>query len=323
MFGLAVVATVLWCGYWVVASRALQYSLTQALAQPGMPLQAEALGVAGFPNRFDVTLTAPRVDLPGFAWAAPFAQVFALSYRPHHVIAVFPPVMDGLLAGVPWRLASQDARASVIAAPTRNLELDRTVVVLDGVALTLGDVTLGVDALRLAARLAGPATYDAVAEGGGVIPDARALAALDPSGALPRRFDVLRMDIEAAFDAALDLGLAQGTPLPPPRLALTGARAAWPGADLRLTGRVDLDAPGGPTGDVVLSVDGWADVVDRLARAGFLSPDQRAWVEQTVPALTRADQPQAVDIPLRVDRGQVRLGAMVLFDLNAAPALGG
>lgn len=320
LLGLAVAATAVWCGAWFVGARSLEQALDEALARPGMPLHAASHAVRGFPNRLDVTLTAPSVTLADFTWTAPFVQVFALIYRPHHVIAVFPPVQQGRAGGADWRLAAGDARASVIAAPTRNLEIERAVAVLDGVDLTLAEARLRLDALRLAARRTNPGVYEAVAEAVAVFPDAGWLAGADPGGIWPRRFDVLRLDLEADFVRPLDLEALRSAPSPPPRLILTGARAAWDGAGLRLSGRVELDAPGGPTGDVVLAVEGWADVVDRLARAGLISPEQRRWIERIAPSLARNGESTALDIPLRLVAGQVRLGRMVLFDLGTSPA---
>lgn len=316
LFGLSVVATVLWGGYWFVGARALQMAVDEVLAAPGSPIRADAAEVRGFPNRFDITLTRPELREGGLTWTAPFAQIFALSYRPHHVVAVFPPEQRFTLGGLDWLVGTSDARASVVMAPTRSLELDRAVLVLAGLEID-GPTRLRADALRGALRLAAPGRYEAVAELEVAFPDAALLDARDPDRLLPRRFDVLRVDAELAFDRPLDLNAATTGALPPPAVALTGARAAWEGVDLRLTGRVDLDAPGGPAGDVVLAVTGWRMLLDTLDRAGVLSPEQSGWLNAAGPGLARADDPDAVDIPLRIEAGQVRMGPLVLFDLAA------
>lgn len=320
LFGLAVLATALWCLYWFTASQTLRVALAEVLAQPDLPLRTQGYSVRGFPNRFDVTLDEPRLDLPEFGWSAPFVQVFALSYRPHHVIAVFPPVQEGHLGGLEWRLAASDARASALGAPTRNLELERSVAVIEGADLTAGGTRWRMEALRLAIRRTAAGSYEAVAEAEAVFPDPAMMDEADPQAIWPRRIAVMRVDLALDFARPLDLDLARGAALPPPAVALTGARLAWDGADLHLTGRVDLGAPEGPAGDLVLAVTGWADVVDRLARAGILTAEQRAWVDGMAPGLTRSGDAQAVDIPLRVEAGQVRLGSMVLLDFGVRPA---
>ncbi len=318
LFGLAVVATVLWGGYWFVGSRALELAIDQVLADFDSPLTAQDRSVAGFPNRFDITLTEPRVVLPDLAWAAPFVQVFALSYRPHHLILVFPPEQRLAVGGAEWRLATSDGRASAVFAPARRLELDRVVVVLRDLVLS-GPAALRAGALRLALRPLEPGRYEAVAELEDALPDPDALDSADPGRLWPRSYGVLQLDAELTFDRPLDADALLSRRLPPPRLVLTGARAAWPDVDLRLTGRVEPDAPGGPFGEVTVSIEGWRALLDLLDRTGALTPDFAAWLSAAGPGLARPDAPDAVDIPLRVEAGQVRLGPVVLFDL-AAPA---
>lgn len=313
LFGLAVAATVLWAGYWFVGARALEAALDRVLADPASPLVAEDRQVAGFPNRFDVTLTEPRIALPDLVWSAPFVQAFALSYRPHHLILVFPPEQRLELPGADWRLVTADSRASAIFAPSRRLELGRVVVVLREPVLD-GPAGLAAAALRLAMRSLEPGRYDAVAEAEDVAPDPALMDRVDPGRLWPRRFAVLRLDAELAFAHPLDSDALLDRRLAPPRVVLTGARAAWAGVDLRIEGRVDLGAVGGPSGELRVAVTGWRALLALLDRTGALAPDLRQWIDTTAPALARADNPDAVDIPLRIEAGQVRLGPLLLFD---------
>src|SRR5690606_31763771 len=85
---LAVVATFIWCGYWFVGARALDRAIGQGLAHVPA-LSTEGHTIRGFPNRFDITFDAPHLRAEGVDWQAPFVQVFALSYRLNHLIAVF------------------------------------------------------------------------------------------------------------------------------------------------------------------------------------------------------------------------------------------
>jgi hypothetical protein len=314
LFGLAVVATLLWGGYWYAGARALRSAIDELLADPGSPLSAAELAIAGFPNRFDVTLTEPRLALPGLDWSAPFVQAFALSYRPHHLILVFPPEQRLALPGAEWCLVAGDGRASAVLAPARRLELERLVVVLAEVALE-GPARLNATALRLAMRPAGPARYEAVAEAETVFPDPALLDAQDPDRHWPRRFDVLRLDAELAFDRPLDLEAARHGRLPAPRVVLTAARAAWPGVDLEARGRIDLHAVGGPAGEITLAIRGWRDLVALLERSGSLSPELRRWIDDTALSLARTEDGAVVDVPLRIEGGRVRLGPLVLLDL--------
>src|SRR6056297_3671249 len=90
------VAAALWMGYWVIGATALERGLSGWIEQrrdEGWVADVAELDVAGFPNRFDTTLTDVAFADPGtgVAWQAPFLQLLALSYRPNQVIAVLPP----------------------------------------------------------------------------------------------------------------------------------------------------------------------------------------------------------------------------------------
>ena len=81
--------------------------------------EAGSLDVQGFPNRFDTVFTDLVLADPatGLAWEVPQFQINALSYTPHHVIAVWP---DRQLVATPqekFLVESRDMRASLVIAP--------------------------------------------------------------------------------------------------------------------------------------------------------------------------------------------------------------
>ena len=319
LLGLAVVATLAWGGLWFIGARSVEAALTQALGAPGAPLTASSQTVRGFPNRIDVTLTEPALDGGDLQWSAPFLQVFSLIYRPHHVIVVAANEQNLTLNGLPATITTEDARASVVMRPTGNLVLDRAVLVARMPVLALPGERLSADTARAAIRLAEGETrrYEAVIEIETGFPDPAVMAEIDPAGLLPRRWDLLRLEAEITLDRPLDLDVFRGAPMPPAALALTGAQAVFDGISLDATGRITPDAWGFPEGELVVSVTGWAALSDRLAEAGLLPPEARAWVQATAPSLARADAPEVLDIPLRLTGGQLRLGPLVLAELPA------
>ena len=319
LLGLAVVATLAWGGLWFVGARSIEAALAQALATPGTPLTARAQTVRGFPNRIDVTLTEPALNGGDLRWSAPFLQVFSLIYRPHHVIVVAANEQAMSVNGLPVTITTEDMRASVVMRPTGNLVLDRAVLVARMPVLTLPGERLSADTARAAIRLAEGETrrYEAVIEIEAGFPDPAVMAEIDPAGLLPRRWDILRLDAELMLDRPLDLEVFRGAPMPPATLALTGAQAAFDGIRLDATGRITPDARGFPEGELVVSVSNWAALSARLAEAGMLPPGALSWVQAAAPGLARDDDPEVLDIPLRLTGGQLRLGPLVLAELPA------
>jgi len=326
---LAVVATLIWGGLWFVATRALDLALTDALDDPRAPVRAQGHVLRGFPNRVDITLTEPRFSLGALDWAGPFVQVFSLVYRPHHVVIVLPQAHRLETPGGARTVAAvttQDTRASLVMRPAEKLALDRFVLVSRMPALQLEGERLSADALRLAVRpvnagdaAAGPApaSYEAVIEIEAAFPDPAVMDRIDPDRLLPRRYDVLRLAGEVRFDAPLDLEAVRGRMPAVADLALTGARAAFDGIDLTLAGRAVPDARGRLSGEVTLTVSGWPALSARLAEAGLIAPEALAWVQAAAPGLARPGAPEVLDIPLRLEAGQLRLGPLVLAEVPA------
>ena len=319
LLGLAVVATLAWGGLWIYGALKVKEALDQVLKAPNAPLTARAHVVQGLPNRMDVRLTDPVLDLDNLRWTAPFIEFFSLIYRPHHVIMVVANEQSLTLNGQTLALSTEDLRASVVMRPTGNLVLDRAVLVARMPVLTLPGERLSADTARAAIRLAEGETrrYEAVIEIEAGFPDQAVMAAIDPDGLLPRRWDLLRLDGEITLERPLDLEVFRGAPMPPAALALTGAQAEFDGIRLDATGRITPDAQGFPEGELVVSVTNWAALSARLVEAGLVPAAALTWVQAAGSRLARTDAPEVLDIPLRLTGGQLRLGPLVLAELPA------
>ncbi len=128
-------AALVWAGWWVVGSRAALRGAEAAFAAaPAAGWQAThgGISVAGFPNRFDLTVTDPSVARGGFGWRGPFLQVFALAYRPGHLIAVLPDTQVLTLAGLDLPLTADRMQASLFVSPQG---FDRSTFDADGITL--------------------------------------------------------------------------------------------------------------------------------------------------------------------------------------------
>ena len=136
----SVVGAALWSGYWLVAMRGAQAGFESWFAaRRAERWQAEyaGLSVRGFPNRIDTTFDRPVLADPGtgLAWEAPFFQIFALSYRPNHVIAVWPGQQRLSTPQAKYDIASADMRASLVMAPEPALPLERGNLVAGALAV--------------------------------------------------------------------------------------------------------------------------------------------------------------------------------------------
>lgn len=89
------ILAILYSGYWFVGQKAMKSGAEAVFAnavRQGLFAENRGIAVEGFPSRFDLTVTEPRLGNPrtGLEWQAPFLQILTLSYTPWHVIAAFP-----------------------------------------------------------------------------------------------------------------------------------------------------------------------------------------------------------------------------------------
>ena len=311
LLALAVLATLGWGGFWVVGARALDRAVGATLqGNPGFA--ASDHQVRGFPNRFDLTLTEPRLTLPDIAWQAPFVQLFALSYRPHHLIAVFPHDQGFTVQGIDGTLTTTDMRASLVMRPETTLPLERAALVAQGPSLNLGGLTHQADVLRLASRPLAADRHELAMEAEVLFLDPALWALLDPSGQFPRRIDALRLQGEVALSAPLDRRLLDGALPALSDLVLTGLSASWEGVDIAITGDLRADPAGRATGDVVVAITGWPRLLAQLQATGTELPPMAI---AALRAMADPATPERVEVPLRLRAGLVQLGAFSLLEL--------
>lgn len=322
---LSLVLAVLYGGYWVVGSRAVKAGAETALADLRAQGVAEYSEVAlhGFPSRFDLTVRDVGLTGAGGAlrWQAPFLQVFALAYRPHHVIAVWPQEQSLTLAGEPVALQSQDMRASAVVEPGTALTLDHAAFVARAVALQgSAGRSAEIADLRLAIRKAQdgePLAQDIGVEVLGVTPSPALKALADPSASLPATIDWLRLDATAGLDRPLDrfAGAGEGPRLT--GLELREFNLRWGDLSVEAEGGFEVTATGQPEGRITLRADRWREILHLATTAGLMREEIAPTVENALARLAEASgSPETLELPLVFQRGRMSLGPI---PLGAAP----
>ncbi len=313
------VAALLWAGYWVVGSRLMDRSVEAwfAAPPPGLTATRSDVSVSGFPNRFDLTVTDPALadTADGWAWRAPFAQVFMMTWKPWHLIAALPQQQDFDTPFGPFQLTSTKLQGSLVLVPGSALSLDRTVLSGEGLALS------GADGWQVSATKATFATRlmpdDAKAHEIGfdattLSPDAGFRMALAGASGLPEQIDELRLDAVASFTAPLDRFAAETRP----RLAGLSVKQGllrWGAMVISASGSITPAADGTAEGRIDLRVENWRNLVPVLVASGLVTAEVSPTVTRAMELLAeQGADPNILDVPLAFQSGRMSLGPLPL-----------
>lgn len=313
----------LYGGYWFIGARAAEQGAERVfteLAARGYVAECEALSVVGFPSRFDVTVTAPRLSDParGIGWQAPFVQVFSLSYKPWHLIAALPNEQKLTLPGQEITIGSTRMQGSVEVSPTPSLPLKRLDGVAEGVSLrSTAGWALAAASANIAVHAQEAHVQQVALRLLDLLPDQRLTALLSAQTALPER--ISRMDVLADVTLAGPVALS-GSVLPGVEaVALREAHLIWGPMTLRASGTLRPDDLGQAEGKIDLRIEGWREGF-LAAQALGLIPQQFAVAAENVLAGLAAQSGDAavLELPLLMQNGRMMLGPV---PLGAAPLL--
>lgn len=303
-------------GYWAVGSRAVLQGTETALAD----LRAEGLAdfgsvtLKGFPSRFDLTVERPVLSNAdeSLLWSAPTVQIYALSYRPHHIITVLPGEQTLRFGRETLALISDDLRASAVFGIDPDLPLKRAQSVGTSLDLT-SDQGWGAQAreARLAIREGANATEQ---ELGAEVFDlsisgypAELLAEAD----LPTGGGHLRLDAVLDLDKPLDRHI----PAAPARITSADIRAAeltWGTVRMNGSGRIEITDAGHPKGRIALTIHDWRAALPLATALGLIRPETAPTMEKALDQLAQLGGRPELTLPLVFSGGWMSLGPVPL-----------
>lgn len=323
---LLILGTGLWSGYWFAGSTALRQGAEQWFADQatqGMTAEKTALSVAGFPNRFDLTVEGLRLADPqsGIGWDAPFAQIFAMTWKPWHIIAALPPEQVVTLPDQDIAVTADGLRASLRARPATDLPL--AAVILESNAFLASSTagwTAGADR-AVASVLAAegrPNDYDLALDIAGLAPDPDRMAGLTAGSGLPATIATIRLRAMASLTAPIDRHAGENRP----QLAALDLREAlinWGALSVTASGGIAPDAAGYASGRIEIAVTNWESLVPVMVASGAIKPELSQTVQNMLAALANeGGDPAVLKLPLVLADGRMSLGPL---PLGPAPLL--
>ncbi len=316
-----------WGGYWFIGARAVESSLANWIEErreEGWVADYSSLETRGFPNRFDTTITELHLADPetGLAWSAPVFQILALSYRPNHIIAVWPGEQTVATPLQRISVTADTFRGSLVLQPDTSLELDRAVVELSDVKLASTDgwsASLESGSLGTRQTVGRPNTHDIGFDAVGLRPSRDLLDALDPSGSLPQVFDRIHIETTIAFDAPWNRFAVEDRRPQITAFDLNRLDAKWGGMDLQAAGELTVDGAGIPTGRITVRARNWREMLDVAVATGLVADGLEGALERALELLAGlSGSPETLDAPLSFQNGIVTFGPI---PLGTAPRL--
>ncbi|MCF2869694.1 DUF2125 domain-containing protein [Octadecabacter sp. G9-8] len=324
---LVVVAATLYGGYWFVGRSQIQDRLTEALVQVDAgdyDLSYDTLHTRGFPSRFDTTITDLEFYDPTgrVTYFAPTFQLFALSYRPNEVIAVFPQEQTLDIDGEVFTLITNDMRASGKVRANAALAFQTATIEADNPRIRSEEgAELAMASLLAAMRLSPGTTqtYDAFVEARSIVLPEDIRRMIDPQNLQPPIIQNLRFDSDVTLSAPIELNGDAAMSAQIETLSITEFALAWGDMSLSAIGDVTPDDFGVLNGSISISARNWQQALDLAVSTGVVNADRRFLVLEIANNMDETPHiPDTLTLTLNITDGNMMLGAM---PLGAAPLL--
>jgi len=311
--GIAVLASAIWFG-WAMLTERIVTTWLDAREAEGWVVARSDVSVTGFPLAFETTLSDLSLADPatGLAWAAPVFTFRHAAWDPARIEAIWPETHVISSPAETLTITASALNSILDLRPSARLALDASQTRMDGLTI---DSSLGwqsrlaqgqIDMIRQEGQEAG---YDILFEAKDLVPAAEITRLIDPAGILPEAIPSVRAAAAITFDRPWDIGAIEIMRPQPTRIDLTEARAEWGALMLRLSGVVDIDAEGRPTGEVAIRAQNWPEMLAMAERAGLLPASLRQTADGMLGFLAGlSGRREDLDVTLRLDQGFVFLG---------------
>ncbi|MEE2943759.1 MAG: DUF2125 domain-containing protein [Pseudomonadota bacterium] len=272
---IVLVAALGWFAYWFIAAQAAKTAYEgwfEDRRSEDWQAEYSELHLRGFPNRIDTTFDNIQLADPdtGIAWSAPFFQIFALSYKPNHLIAVWPNEQTLSSPLQKMRIASDDMKASVVFNANTSLALNRANFATEALVIT-SDLDWSIFAQSLLVALAqdenDDALYQFALQGQGVAPP-QALR----TAALPETMSALDVDASVGFDRPWDIHALNDRRPQPKSIAIRNAKAQWGPMLIQAVGEMTTDENQFLQGELTLRAEEWQAMIDIARDSGQIDP---------------------------------------------------
>lgn len=333
LLGLFLVLVALWCGWWFLGRSVILREAEALIADQraaGAEISYSEFGLKGFASRFDLTARDLRYRDPSgrFGFEGPVVWLYAMSWKPWHVILGLPERQKLFLDGEVLELEGRALQASLRAAPSLDLPLSEARV--SGEAVTLRGASVGLlqaAGISLGLREASGLTdapghaYQLGLNAGGLRPDPALTAAIAavilpdaPEEPLPAEITQAHLDLILSLTAPLDRHAGQSEPQIS-ALDLRDLSLIWGAMEISAKGTLLPDAQGYASGRIEVTAKNWQYLPVLMVASGRVEPRMAPLLQNMLRALARdAGTPDQITVPLVLKDGWMNFGPLPLAE---------
>ena len=311
-----------WSGWWFIGTSAQKSAIEAWMDQQrdaGWVVEVEEFKVTGYPNRFDSIFTNLTLGNPyaGWTWQGPDFQLLSLSYKPNHIIVVWPGTHSYTTGNGTVSIDSSLFRGSLVFKPETSLALDRMQLEVTDLILT------GSDAWRATTSEASiaffdhkapdlpPNSYDLYVKVLEFSPPVYWRNAVNQNGTLPDTIPEVIFDASLTYDSPWDRFAFEQTNPRLTGLVIRDLRFVWGELHLSGEGTIEISNDGYAQGTFTLQVKNWRALLDILIAANLLPQDFATALSRGVIFIaTLAGNPEDIEIPLRFADGLTYIGSV-------------
>ena len=313
---LALFGSALWLAG-AVASERLVASWLQARQAEGWSVARDSIDTTGFPAGFSTRIEALQLADPRGGWAlvTPWLQLDQQVLHPGRITVTWPERHVFATGFEELTITAEHLTTTLAVDLLDNLALQQSDTRMQALAIdsSMG-WSAGLDSGQLRFTRQGDSLdYQLQLDAAGVLPAAPLRALLDPSGQLPELLDRLHADAVIGFARAWDLSALEQARPAITRIELAQALAEWGDLAIRVSGALDVDAMGLPTGSLAIRAQNWRGILDLAENGGSISGHLRRTLESALAVLAGLNgEPEALDATLTFAEGQLYLGPVPL-----------
>jgi|LGOV01.1.fsa_nt_gb hypothetical protein len=300
-----------WSGWWFIGTAAQKTAIETWMEQrreAGWVAEVEDFKVTGFPNRFDSVFTDLTLSNPhaGWTWEAPHFQLLALSYKPNHIIAVWPGSHTYATRNDEIAITSSQFRGSLIFKPDTALSLDRMQLEIADLSLTgATDWHSSANEASIAffahsAPDMPPNSYDLYIKALEFSPPAFWRNTVDQSGTLPDTIPEAIFDASISYDNPWDRFAIEQTNPRMTAIKIRDLRFLWGDLHLNGAGDIEVTQTGYIEGTFTLQAKKWRELLDVIIAAQLLTSEFGKSLDRGISFVaTLAGNPEDLEITLR------------------------